>query len=338
MKTGILLVNLGTPDSPHPNDVYRYLIEFLTDGRVIDLPWLIRQWLVRTVIVPRRYKASAKAYASIWTKEGSPLYVYGMKVKSALQQAMGDDFVVELAMRYQNPSIENMLAKMLKPEISDLIVLPLFPQFASATTGSVIEKVMESLKNRFTIPKVTFINQFAAHPAFIEAICKLANAYSLTDYDYFLFSYHGLPQRQIFKHDATQTCLKEADCCQSHPTCYSAQCYATTREVSNKLKLPKEKVGVAFQSRLGKEPWLKPYTNEKIVELAKQGYKKVLVFCPSFVCDCLETTYEIGLEYAEEFKHAGGDSLDLVQGLNDTTEWIYALKTILLENCSNRLR
>jgi len=333
-RTGILLVNLGTPDSPKPKDVHRYLIEFLSDNRVMDIPWLWRQLLVRGTIVPKRYRYSAKCYDKIWTAEGSPLVVNGLKVKNLLQKSLGEDFIVELAMRYQNPSIKDALDLLLRNDIEELIILPLFPQYASATTGSIQQKVMEDLAHRLYIPKVTFINNFSTHPGYLEAFSALGRSYQLETYDYFLFSYHGLPQRHVKKLNKHNHCLQNNLCCQTftdiNRSCYAAQCYATTQGIAESLNMAKNAFCVSFQSRLGTEPWLEPYTNEKIIELARQGHKRVLVFCPSFVCDCLETIYEIGIEYAAEFKQAGGEQLDLVKGLNEHPKWIEALKKIIL--------
>lgn len=333
--TGVLLINLGTPDSPQPKDVYRYLIEFLTDGRVIDLPWLQRQLLVRALIVPKRYRQSAKSYQEIWTSEGSPLLVYGKKVKHKLQDELGKNFLVELAMRYQNPSLESGLEKLLKQGIEHLVILPLFPQYASASTGSVFQKVFEILKNKQTLPKLTLINSFPDHSKMIEAFCHVAQKHPLGTYDHYVFSFHGLPQRQILKADSSDCCLKKQNCCQiidTNKNCYSSQCHQTYRALVSRLNLPKEKTSLTFQSRLGKEPWLEPFTPAVLEKLARMHKKRVLVFCPSFVCDCLETIFEIGIEYAAEFKKHGGDQLDLVQGLNDEPLWIEALKALIQEN------
>lgn len=328
---GILLVNLGTPNSPEPKDVYRYLIEFLTDGRVIDYPWMIRQLLVRGIIVPLRYRQSARSYKAIWTEEGSPLMVYGKRVQEKLQAQMGNRVVVELAMRYQNPSIESAIHKLIRQGVDHLVVLPLFPQYASATTGSVHEKVMEILSRYQTIPKTTLINNFATHPAYIEALCESAKGYELSSYDHILFSFHGLPKRHLVKADQNNHCQKTKDCCavrsKINQNCYSAQCYDTAKHIAKALKI--ENYSICFQSRLGKDPWLEPFTSDIIEKLAKEGKKRVLVFCPSFVCDCLETIHEIGVEYAEEFLHAGGERLDFVRGLNDHPKWVEALEKIL---------
>ena len=324
-KKGVLLVNLGTPNSPHPRDVYRYLIEFLTDPRVIDYPWLKRQLLVRGFIVPARYKQSAISYKAIWTPEGSPLMVYGHRVTSGLQQLLGENYHVELSMRYQNPSIELGLTNLIHAGIEDITILPLFPQYASATTGSIHEKVMDSIKHLQTIPRLTFIQQFTDHPGLIDTFCAIAKDYPLETYDHFLFSFHGLPERQLKKQRSQQ----------GNKACYENQCHATAHAIINQLKLHKENSSVSFQSRLGKEAWMQPYTIDILKELAKLGKKRVLVFCPSFVCDCLETTYEISIEYAQEFTHAGGHTLDLVRGLNDHPLWLHALKNIVLDHPKN---
>lgn len=327
MKTGVLIVNLGTPDSPHPKDVKRYLTEFLTDGRVIDLPALQRNLLVRGLIVPKRYKESAKLYQTIWDKEGSPLLSYGKKVAEGLQQQLGETYHVELAMRYQNPSIEEGLKKL--KNYRKLTVFPLFPQYASATTGSVHEKILKILSQWQVIPEMRFISSYWNHPAFIEAHLERAKEYDLSQYDHVLFSYHGLPQRQIKKADHTGSCLVKEDCCAKNPHCYAAQCFGTTTKIAEGLDLPKEKWSLSYQSRLGKSPWIKPYSDHVLEKLALEGKKRVLVFSPAFVCDCLETLEEIKCQYYRLFREKGGDVLDLVEGLNDHPKWIDAIKRIL---------
>jgi protoporphyrin/coproporphyrin ferrochelatase len=335
MKTGILLVNLGTPDSPHPRDVRRYLIEFLTDERVIDAPWLWRQFLVRWVIVRSRYHQSAKAYQAIWSAEGSPLKVHGFKIRDQLQKRMGEDFIVELAMRYQNPSIDSILNSFYSMNLSKILIFPLFPQYSSATTGSLHQKVMEISSKWQLIPEIVFINHYASHPDLIQAFCSAASGFELADYDHVLFSFHGLPQKQIRKADLNGICLQTENCCSKRSSnnqgCYSAQCYDTAHSISKSLKIEPNRYSIAFQSRLGKDPWLQPYTSETLSKLAAEGKKRVLVFCPSFVCDCLETIHEIGVEYSLEFKKAGGEELKLVPGLNDSTEWLNAIQKIINE-------
>jgi ferrochelatase len=335
-STGVLLVNLGTPDSPNPRDVYRYLIEFLTDPRVIDSPWIIRQFLVRGVIVPFRYRRSALSYQQIWTKEGSPLMVHTRQAKNLLQTLLGPSFHVEMAMRYQNPSIQQGIDTLMQKRIDHLVVIPLFPQYASATTGSVQQKVMEVLKHKMIIPKVTMIDEYATHPDLIQAFCKVGRQYHPESYDHILFSFHSLPQRHVKKADRYNRCLQDSNCCQTrckeNQSCYTAQCHATAYAIAKELNLSQKNTSICFQSRLGNDPWLQPYTSHTIQKLAKEGKKRVLVFCPSFVCDCLETIFEIGVEYAAEFKHAGGETLDLVKGLNSEPAWIETLKSLVMQN------
>lgn len=327
MKTGVLLINLGTPNSPKPGDVKRYLTEFLTDGRVIDLPPVQRNLLVRGVIVPRRYKESAKLYQSIWRKEGSPLLLNGKKVRECLQERLGSSYRVELAMRYQNPSIEAGLDAL--KGLQRLVLFPLFPQYASATTGSVLQKAFKSLSTWNVIPEVRVVSNYFDHPSFIEAHVARAKEYPIKDYDHILFSYHGLPEKHIKKADDTGTCLVQKDCCKKNPRCYAAQCLTTTEKITEKLKISRENWSLGFQSRLGKSPWLKPYADQELARLAKEGKKKVLVFSPAFVSDCLETLEEIGFQYKKLFIHNGGELLDLVEGLNDHPKWIEAIERII---------
>jgi ferrochelatase len=332
-KTGVLLVNLGTPNSASVSDDYHYLIEFLTDGRVIDIPWLQRQLLVRGVIVPSRCRQSARAYQAIWTETGSPLKLYGYAVRDKLQETLGHGFFVELAMRYQEPSLSGAMMRFKQTQLDRLVILPLFPQYASATTGSVHQKVMEIVSKEQVVPEIIFINNFATDEGLIASFCAAAESFHLDSYDHILFSFHGLPKRQLHKADKSDKCFKSNHCCDRQTAdnmhCYSAQCYATARALAEALGLTKNRYSISFQSRLGKEPWLEPFTGEVVQQLAKQAKKRVLVFCPSFVCDCLETLYEIGIEYAEEFKHAGGELLELVPGLNDHPVWIEALGSLV---------
>lgn len=328
-KTGVLLINLGTPSSFHPSDVARYLKEFLLDPRVIDYSWIFRQALVRFLIVPLRKKRIAKVYESIWLSEGSPLLVHSQNLRKSLQEAMGENFHIELAMRYQSPSIADALTRLKQANIDTLLILPLFPQYASATTGSIFEKVMKEIQGCLTFPKLIFINHFFSHPLYIEAMASLVEKYQLSDYDKILFSFHGLPERQIRKCDSSKLCLIQPNCCTRNTICYRAHCKQTAQLIAEKLKIPPSSYTVAFQSRLGKEAWLKPYMSDTIKTLAVEGTKKLLVISPSFVADCLETVYEIGVELEAEFRHFGGERLDLVQSLNAESLWVDALKKII---------
>jgi len=328
-KTGVLIVNLGTPDSPSVPDVRKYLREFLMDGRVIDIPYLNRWLLINLIIAPFRAPKSAKVYKEVWTENGSPLKYYGIEVERLLQQALGDQYVVSLAMRYQNPSIPAALEKFRTKGFTRIIVIPFFPQYASASTGSVYEKVMEVVKEWQIIPEIQFVNSFLDHPDFIRCFVELGKKYMAAErFDHYLFTYHGLPERQITKGDCTNTCLQGNCCATLHAMnqhCYRAQCFETTRLLAKELGIPEDKYTVSFQSRLGKTPWIKPYTDVVIKELTARGVKSVLAFSPSFVADCLETTIEIGEEYKELFEENGGKRWQLVESLNDHPIWIEAL-------------
>lgn len=334
MRTGILLINLGTPDSPKPRDVYRYLIEFLTDWRVIDFSWLKRQLLVRGIIVPFRYKNSARSYAHIWTEEGSPLLVWGKKAQHALQDSLGENYIVELAMRYQNPSIEKGLLSLKKQGVDKIIILPLFPQYSSACTGSIYEKVSSIVNTWQTIPSIEYKGSFPTHPQMIEAFAARAKEQEIHTFDHVVMSFHGLPERQLRKGDCHGVCKPSSSCCQVYTkenhTCYGAQSYATAHAIAKALDLKKDDYSISFQSRLGKDPWLRPFTSSVLKELLQKGNKRIAVMCPAFICDCLETLFEIQEEYKEEFLHAGGEELVLIQGLNDHPLWIKALHEILL--------
>ncbi|WP_353483384.1 ferrochelatase [Haliscomenobacter sp.] len=325
-KKGVLLVNLGTPNSPNRGDVYVYLRQFLTDPRVIDIPWLPRQILVKGIIAPFRSGSSSKLYKELWTPEGSPIKIFGERVAAGVQAALGDEYIVELGMRYQNPSVESALKRLIDQQVSEITVFPMFPQYASASTGSVHDEVMRLLRKEQVIPNVRFINSYYDHDPMIEIFADNARKFDIDSYDHILFSFHGLPQRQMIKADSCNHCLKSADCCQSisikNQFCYSAQCHGTAKAIGEKLNLTPDRYTISFQSRLGNDPWIKPYTIEVLEKLAKQGAKRLLVFSAAFVADCLETIVEISSEYQEEFHEMGGDTVDLVPSLNDDPRWI----------------
>jgi ferrochelatase len=331
-KKGILLVNLGTPDSPQTPDVRKYLNEFLMDGRVIDVNPVLRTFLVRGIIAPFRSPKSAKLYQEIWSKEnGSPLLYYSIIQQKLLQERLGDEYQVELAMRYQSPSIKEALDRLKTNLVESIRVIPMFPQYASASTGSVIDKVMELVRTWQTIPNISFVNSFHNEPSMIKAFAENSKKYGVENYDHVLFSFHGLPQRQLIKCDHTGSyCLKKDGCCETlsdvNKFCYSAQSHDTARLIAKELGLPREKYTVCFQSRLGNDPWVKPYTSDVIKILAAEGKKRMLVFCPAFVADCLETVYEVSKEYNTEFKHLGGEHIQLVESLNDNPLFIDTLE------------
>lgn len=332
-KKGVLLVNLGTPDAPTYGAVYRYLQEFLTDGRVIDIPAVPRQLLVRGIIAPFRSNSSAKLYKQLWTENGSPLKYYGELLAEGVQSRLGEDYHVELAMRYQQPSIRSAIKKLLDAGVAEIIVFPLFPQYASATTGSVHQEVMEILAKEQEIPDLKMVNSYYDHPEMIRVFAEHARQFDLDSYDYIFFSYHGLPQRQLKKASRCNHCLSKPDCCQTlsqaNQFCYSAQCHATTRAIAQELGLAPERYVTSFQSRLGFDDWAKPYTIDVLKERAKMGDKRLLCFSPAFVADCLETIIEIGTEYQEEFEELGGEHIDLVPSLNDDPTWMDAVAAMI---------
>jgi len=333
-KTGVLLVNLGTPDSPSVSDVRKYLREFLMDGRVIDIP-LVSRWLfVNMIIAPFRAPKSAIEYQKLWEDRGSPLRFYGEEVCDMLQNELGDEYVVVLGMRYQNPSIKDALRTFKNARVEKIVVIPLFPQYASASTGSVVQKVNELINGWQTIPEIKIVNKFLDHPKFIEAFASNARVMmSKKKYDYVIFSYHGLPERQIHKASDHSYCQINNTCCSKYNShnqlCYRAQCFETTRLMSKALDLKSDQVITTFQSRLGRTPWIRPFTDTVLKELPGKGIKRVLTFSPSFVADCLETTVEVGKTFKKDFIAEGGECWDLVPSLNNSDLWVACLKDLV---------
>ncbi len=326
-KKGVLLVNLGSPNSPTKKDVKIYLREFLMDKRVLDVPYIIRKLLVELIILPTRPKRSTAAYQKVWLKEGSPLVVISKKVHEKVQEKL--PIPVELAMRYGNPSIHSALDKLYNAGVTQLFVIPLYPHYAMSSSETVVEKVKEVQKKYFATMQLSFLDPFYNNTEYIDALSNQIKNNLPSDVDTILFSYHGLPERHIYKTDPYKGC-EIGDCCfkessPSHKTCYRHQCYKTTELITNKLNLPKEKVQVSFQSRLLKDPWLKPYTDVTLEELPGKNKKKIVVITPAFVSDCLETLEEIAMEGKEEFLHAGGESYNYIPCLNDNDQWIDTL-------------
>lgn len=330
-KKGVLLVNLGTPDSTAVPDVRKYLREFLMDKRVIDVPFWKRWMLINLIIAPLRAPKSAKEYRNLFDEKGSPLKYYGFEARDKLRKIVSEEYQIELAMRYQSPSIQEGLDSL--KNCASIHVIPLFPQYASASTGSVQDKVMELVKDWQIIPDIKFTSQFFEEELFLDTIVDNAKKMiKETDYDHFLFSYHGIPERHITKGSVGDHC-KLGSCCDvlsdNNRYCYRAQCFETTRLLAKKLDLSDDQYTVTFQSRLGKTPWIKPYTDVVLEELADAGKKKVLAFSPSFISDCLETTVEVGETYQEEFIEAGGEQWDLVPSLNVEDKWVKCLKGMI---------
>jgi ferrochelatase len=326
----VLLVNLGSPDSPSVPDVRRYLREFLTDGRVIDSPWIIRQLVVNALILPARPKESAKAYASIWTAEGSPLVVTSKRVQVLLQERL--PVPVELAMRYGKPSIPRVVDDMAKRGIEDIFLIPLYPHYAMSSYETVVERVREVIARRAYSIRLSVLPPFYEEQGYIDALVGVARPYLEKSFDRLLFSYHGIPERHLRKSDPTGShCLAAADCCESasaaHAVCYRAQTRRTTRAFVERAGLRDEQWSISYQSRLGSDPWLKPYTDEELKRFPQDGVRRLLVICPAFVSDCLETLEEIAERGRHEFMDAGGESYEMIPCLNDDPRWISVLES-----------
>lgn len=328
MKKAVLLVNLGSPDSPSVPDVRRYLREFLMDGRVLDVPWPVRFCIVHFAILPSRPKASAHAYQSIWTPAGSPLVVTSRNVQRQLQQRV--DVPVELAMRYQNPSIPGAVDRLASQGADELLLIPLFPHYAMSSYETAVERVREVAAKRAPTMRIVVQPPYYEDADYIAALVASAQDYLAEPYDHLLFSFHGVPERHIRKSDPTgHHCLKAPNCCESrspaHAFCYRAQCFKTVAAFNRAAGIPAGKSSVAFQSRLGRDPWLTPYTDQQVAALARGGVKRLRVICPAFVSDCLETIEEIGMRGKETFLEAGGEDFRMIPCLNEHPLWIAAL-------------
>lgn len=335
-KKGILLVNLGSPKSTKVEDVKEYLDEFLMDERVIDYRWFFRSLLVRGIILRTRPPKSAEAYKTVWTDEGSPLIVITKKIQQKLQKLV--DVPVEIGMRYAEPSIKTGLQKLVDQGVTEIVLFPLYPQYAMSTTETVVEKAEEVRKKCFPNVKINYVQPFYNRDIYIDCLSESIREKLPDNFDALQFSYHGVPERHIYKTDPTRTCNLN-DCCSrdynpSHNFCYRHQCFKTTELVLNKLSLPKEKALVTFQSRLGKDKWIEPYTDETLENLPKKGVKNLAIVCPAFVSDCLETLEEISVEGREEFLHAGGENFHYIPCLNDEDRWIEVVKTLCEEKLS----
>ncbi|CAG5083183.1 ferrochelatase [Parvicella tangerina] len=332
MKKGLLLVNLGSPDSTDPNDVKRYLGEFLMDERVIDLDYWKRALLVKGIILNTRPKKSAAAYKKVWTSEGSPLIVISERLTKKVRERLGSETPVALGMRYGNPSIKSALEELRMKGVDQLFVIPLYPQYAMSTTETVEEKVKEDLQAMEWKVERTFQPPFYNDRNYLKALTSsIAEQIDQNEYDKVLFSYHGIPERHIFKTDRTGLCKIDGSCCntpsEAHKRCYRHQCLQTTKNVISLLNWSDDKVLTTFQSRLGRAEWLKPYTANTLEELPRKGIKKIAVITPAFVADCLETIEEIGMEGKEEFLHAGGEKYDVVPCLNDRDDFAETIVT-----------
>ena len=330
MSKAVLLVNLGSPDSPSVGDVRRYLNEFLMDGRVIDQPWLLRRFIVGMILI-NRPKESAHAYAKIWTKEGSPLVVSSRRIQALLQARL--PVPVELAMRYQNPSITHAVKTLAARGVTEVLLIPLFPHYAMSSYETAVVRVREVAAQMCPPLQVVVQPPYYADPDYLAALVAAAEPHLQGGYDHLLFSFHGIPERHLHKSDPTGgTCLRVSQCCElpgpARATCYWAQCFQTVAGFVQRTGIPPAKYSVSFQSRLGEDPWLKPYTDFELQVLPRRGVKKLLVICPAFVSDCLETLEEIGIRGRETFQAAGGGEFAQIPCLNEHPRWIETLKNM----------
>jgi ferrochelatase len=341
-RVGVLLLNVGTPDEPSTSSVRRYLREFLSDPRVVDLPAPMRWLLLNVFILPFRPAKSAAAYRKIWTEQGSPLAVNSRALRDGLQVALGDGYWVETAMRYGNPRLSEALEQFVSEGVTELVVVPVYPQYAASSTGTSLAAVYEQLSKRWNIPAVRVIPPFYDLPGFLHAFEAVAKpVLQSARPDHLLVSFHGLPERHIRKSDLIGThCLQSEDCCDvvvpANRFCYRAQSFQTARALAHRLGFDAEHFSVSFQSRLGRTPWIQPFTDLVIPELAKKGVRRLAVLCPSFVADCLETLEEIGIRASESFIAAGGEKLTLVPSLNGHPIWVHALAEQIAPSAASR--
>jgi ferrochelatase len=326
-KRAVLLVNLGSPDSTAVPDVRRYLREFLGDERVLDMAAPLRWALLEGIILRTRPKKSAHAYAQIWTQAGSPLIVTSRSVQQKLADTLGRDTPVYLAMRYGSPSVASVIAQIAGDRIDEILLFPQYPHYAMSSYETVVVRVMEEAARQAPKLRVTTVQPFFADTDYIDALAEVSKPYLAQPHDHVLFSYHGVPQRHMRKADSSHAhCLVVPDCCTTcspvHATCYRAQCFATTRALVARCGIPAEKHSVAFQSRLAGEPWLTPFTDQVLARLPSAGVKKLLVLCPAFTTDCLETLEEIQQQGRDTFLSSGGESFQQIPCLNDHPAFI----------------
>lgn len=320
-KIGIIITNLGTPDAPNKVALKRYLKEFLSDPRVVEVPRLIWWMILNFVILNIRPKRSAKSYATVWTEQGSPLLVHTKNQAAALADVMsqqfGDSVIVEYAMRYGSPSVDGCIDRLLQAGVRKLLVLPLYPQYCASTSGSTFDAISQSMRNRRWLPDIRFVSHYHDEPGYIQAVADKIRAHwqEHGKAEKLLFSYHGIPKRYLLNGDP-----------------YHCECYKTSRLIAENLGLNKDECMTTFQSRFGREEWLTPYTDETLKSLPQQGVKSVQVVCPGFSADCLETIEEIGEENREYFMHAGGERYEYIEALNSDSQHITFLANLLAQN------
>ena len=338
-RVGVLLLNLGTPDSPSVPDVRRYLGQFLMDPLVIDIPTPLRALLVHGIILRTRPRKSAEAYRTIWTERGSPLLFHAEDLAAGLRAELGDEVAeVVVGMRYQNPSVGAALDRLRASAVDDVVVVPLFPQYSMAAWHSAVQEVFDVAGGMRNVPNLRFVPPYFDHPAFLDAVAAVARpVLDEMKPDKVVLSFHGIPNRHCTKTDESggQHCLKRPDCCETivdaNRFCYRAQCVHTAKGIASRLGLGPDRHEVTFQSRLTKN-WITPFTDERIKELPQEGVRRVAVLCPAFVADCLETIEEIGMRAAEDFEAAGGEELRLVPCVNADPSWVRGVATLVREN------
>jgi ferrochelatase len=332
----VLLTNLGSPDSTEVKDVRTYLNEFLMDERVIDIPYLVRLALVKGIIVPFRAPKSAEKYKTIWTNNGSPL----IHISKQQQRKLAEEIhlPVELCMRYANPSPKVALDKLKKenPDLKEVVLVPLYPHYAMSSYETAVDHVKQTHEKGGYSFELKVVPPFYNHPGYIEAMANSIKPFLEKEFDHLLFSYHGIPKRHVLKTDCTKShCFASENCCsipsEAHAVCYRHQIIETTNLVANELGLPKEKFSFSFQSRLGADAWLQPYSVEQFKKFPQQGIKKLMVVCPAFVSDCLETLEEIEMEGREDFMKAGGVEYTVIPCLNEREDWIKTLVKLVNE-------
>lgn len=328
---GVLLLQLGTPDSPSIPDVRRYLKEFLSDPRVLDVPAPVRWLLLNAIILPFRPRRSAEAYEKIWTDQGSPLLINTDTLAGEVQELLGDGYRVAYGKRYQNPSIEKAVSELIAADCDRIVVLPMFPQYASAAGGSAAQKALEVLGSQYNVPDVTTLGPFYDDPGFLRAVAEVTRPL-LEEFrpDHVLFSYHGLPEKQVKKSDVTgEWCLQTTGCCDqityANRFCYRAQSFATTRGLVAEMDLAEGTYSTTFQSRLAGQKWIEPYTDKELPKLYKAGVRRLAVLTPSFTADCLETLEEIGIRARQQWEELGGEDFLLIPCLNDHPSWAEAV-------------
>ena len=336
MKKAVLLINLGSPDSPNITTVWKYLRQFLMDPRVIDIPYIFRLFLVNCIIIPFRVKNSSNEYKKLWKIFGeSPLIKFTKRLTEKLNNKFSDQYEFYYAMRYQSPSIDIALKKIYNKNYNELIILPLYPQYASASTGSTIEYCNKIISKWWNFPKIKIINYFYNHQSYIDCFVNNTKKINYIEYDHILFSFHGLPERHVDKTYINNSLCADNNCesgvFEDNKFCYKAMCYDSTKLIANELNLNPDNYSVSFQSRLN-DKWLKPYTDTEMIKLAKSGKNKILILSPAFVSDCLETIIEISVTNKKDFIKNGGEKFTLVPSLNDNDDWVDAVMEIIHSN------